>query len=86
MIFKYYLDNSGWAGIVFEHGDFSRNYAVEEYLSDDLTELLEGMISLAYGGIFDGKGEKITDDIHSKWSYFQNSVSFGKASMYRKPS
>ena len=66
MVFKYYLDSSGWAGLIFEHGDFSKNYAVEEYLSDDLSELLEGMISLVYGSIFDDEKEKIINDICCK--------------------
>jgi len=66
MKFNYYLDAFGWAGIILEHGNFSRNYAIEYCLADNLTELLEGMISLVYVGGSDDIVEKITDDIHCK--------------------
>jgi len=66
MIFNYYLGSFGWAGIIFEHGDFYRNYSVEEFLSDDLSELLEGMISLIYDESHEDEREKIINDIYCK--------------------
>ena len=39
--------NCGWAEIEFSHENFSRTYAVENCLGDNLIELLGGMVALS---------------------------------------
>jgi len=46
--FSYRLMNAfGWAEIQFTNGEFSRTYAVEEWVGDDLKELLGGLIAVS---------------------------------------
>ena len=62
MIFNYYLDSYGYAGIIFENDNFKRNYTIEYCLGDNLYELLEGIIALTKYK----KDHKIGDDINTK--------------------
>ena len=63
MKFVYILDSYGWADVKIEHENFKKIYPVEEWMSDDLTDLLGGIIALTGYG----KEEHICDTLNNKY-------------------
>jgi hypothetical protein len=52
MKFLYFLDNSaGWAGVIFEHEKISLNYSVSYCLSENIKQLLGGILVLTEQGM-----------------------------------
>ena len=64
MKFLYFLDNSaGWAGVIFEHDKTSLNYSVSYCLSENIKELMGGLILLT---VTDGNYNKFINDLDDK--------------------